>query len=392
MQLYNLLGQERVLNMGNFELIATTTFGLEAIVKRELIELGFEILKTENGKVTFLSDAQGIAKANIWLRCADRVLLKIGEFKAVTFDELFDKTQSLDWSYFITKEGKFNVNGKSVKSTLFSISDCQAIVKKSIAENLKETYKIDWCPETGAEYTVLVSMLKDIATLTIDTSGVALHKRGYRVNAVTAPLKETLAAALVKLSFWNKNRLLYDTFCGSGTIPIEAALIGKNIAPGITRDFAAKHWPIIPEMMWKDEISKAYKAIDGDIKINIIAVDIDKQNLIAAKENADKAGVADCITFINDDFRNIKYENNYAILISNPPYGERLSEKDEVTKLYEEMGMVLNKFDTWSFYFITSYISFEKVFGRKADRLRKLYNGRIETMYYQFYGLRPPKK
>ncbi len=378
--------------MKNFQLIATTTFGLEAIVKRELIELGFEIIKTENGKVTFLSDAQGIAKANIWLRCADRVLLKVGEFKAMTFDELFDKTQSLDWSYFITKDGKFNVNGKSVKSTLFSISDCQAIVKKSIAENLKKTYKIDWCPETGAEYTVLVSMLKDIATLTIDTSGVALHKRGYRVNAVTAPLKETLAAALVKLSFWNKDRLLYDTFCGSGTIPIEAALIGRNIAPGITRDFAAKHWSIIPEIMWKDEIRKAYKAIDVDVKIKIIAVDIDNQNLIAAKENADEAGVADCITFINDDFRNIKYENNYAILISNPPYGERLSERDEVTKLNKDMGIVFNKFDTWSLYFITSYIGFEKVFNRKADRLRKLYNGRIETKYYQFYGLRPPKK
>jgi len=378
--------------MKNFQLIATTTFGLEAIVKRELIELGFEIIKTENGKVTFLSDAQGIAKANIWLRCADRVLLKIGEFKAMTFDELFDKTQSLDWSYFITEDGKFNVNGKSVKSTLFSISDCQAIVKKSIAENLKKTYKIDWCPETGAEYTVLVSILKDIATLTIDTSGVALHKRGYRVNAVTAPLKETLAAALVKLSFWNKDRLLYDTFCGSGTIPIEAALIGRNIAPGITRDFAAKHWSIIPEIMWKDEIRKAYKAIDVDVKIKIIAVDIDNQNLIAAKENADEAGVADCITFINDDFRNIKYENNYAILISNPPYGERLSERDEVTKLNKDMGIVFNKFDTWSLYFITSYIGFEKVFNRKADRLRKLYNGRIETKYYQFYGLRPPKK
>jgi len=378
--------------MKNFQLIATTTFGLEAIVKRELIELGFEIIKTENGKVTFLSDAQGIAKANIWLRCADRVLLKIGEFKAMTFDELFDKTQSLDWSYFITEDGKFNVNGKSVKSTLFSISDCQAIVKKSIAENLKKTYKIDWCPETGAEYTVLVSILKDIATLTIDTSGVALHKRGYRVNAVTAPLKETLAAALVKLSFWNKDRLLYDTFCGSGTIPIEAALIGRNIAPGITRDFAAKHWSIISEIMWKDEIRKAYKAIDVDVKIKIIAVDIDNQNLIAAKENADEAGVADCITFINDDFRNIKYENNYAILISNPPYGERLSERDEVTKLNKDMGIVFNKFDTWSLYFITSYIGFEKVFNRKADRLRKLYNGRIETKYYQFYGLRPPKK
>lgn len=378
--------------MKTFKLIATTTFGLEAIVKRELIDLGFEIVKTENGKVTFLSDAQGIAKANIWLRCADRVLLRVGEFKALTFDELFDKTNALDWSFFIPKDGKFNVNGKSVKSTLFSISDCQAIVKKAIVENLKANYHIDWCPETGADYTVLVSILKDVATLTIDTSGVALHKRGYRVNAVTAPLKETLAAALVKLSYWNKERLLYDTFCGSGTIPIEAAMIGRNIAPGITRDFASKHWSIIPESLWKVETSNAYKAIDLDSEIKIIACDIDNENLIAAKENAEEAGVEDCITFINDDFKNLSYKNDYAVLISNPPYGERLSERDEVTKLYREMGKVFNKFDTWSLYFITSYIGFENVFNRKADRLRKLYNGRIETKYYQFYGLRPPKK
>ncbi|MBI9009707.1 MAG: class I SAM-dependent RNA methyltransferase [Tenericutes bacterium] len=374
-----------------FELIATTTFGLEAIVKRELIELGFEVKKTENGKVTFLSDAQGIAKANIWLRCADRVLLKVGEFKAMTFDELFNKNKNLDWSFFIPKDGKFNVNGKSVKSTLFSISDCQAIVKKSIAENLKEAYNVDWCPETGADYTVLVSVLKDIATLTIDTSGVALHKRGYRINAVTAPLKETLAAALVKLSFWNKDRVLYDTFCGSGTIPIEAAMIGRNIAPGITRDFSSKQWGIIPEAMWKEEVREAYKAIDLDSKIEIIAVDNDKESIEAARENADEAGVADCITFIHNDFKNIKYDNNYGVLISNPPYGERLSEKDEVTELYKEMGIVFNKLDTWSIYVITSYIGFEDVFNRKADRLRKLYNGRIETKYYQFYGTRPPK-
>ena len=377
--------------MANFELIATTTFGLEAIVKRELIELGFKVIRTENGKVTFLSDAQGIAKANIWLRCADRVLLKVGEFKAVTFDELFDKTKSLDWSYLIPKDGKFNVNGKSVKSTLFSISDCQAIVKKSIAENLKETYKVDWCPETGADFTVLISMLKDIATLTIDTSGGALHKRGYRVNAVAAPLKETLAAALIKLSYWNKDRVLYDTFCGSGTIPIEAAMIGRNIAPGITRDFASKHWPIIPIGMWKDEISKAYKAINQDANIEIIAVDINKENLLAAQENAEEAGVDDCITFINNDFRNIKYKNDYSIIISNPPYGERISEKDDVTKLYKDMGNIFNEFDTWSLYFITSDMDFESLFNRKADRLRKLYNGRIETKYYQFYGKRPPR-
>ncbi len=375
-----------------YELIATTTFGLEAIVKRELIDLGFEIKKTENGKVTFFSDLRGIAKANIWLRCADRVLLKIGEFKALTFDELYEKTYSLNWSKYITKDGKFNVNGKSVKSTLFSISDSQAIVKKAIAENLKNAYSVDWCPETGAEFTVLVSLLKDIATLTIDTSGTALHKRGYRIKAVTAPLKETLAAALVKLSFWNKDRILYDVFCGSGTIPIEAAMIGRNIAPGLNRDFASKHWPIIDESLWREEIRNAYKSIDLDSKIRIIAVDIDEKNIESAIENAEEAGVSDCIKFINDDFRNIKYKDDYSILISNPPYGERLSDEEEIKRLYKDIGIIFKDFKTWSLYFITSYKHLERTLNKKADRMRKLYNGRIETMYYQFYGKKPEIK
>ena len=228
--------------MENLELIATSTFGIEAVVKRELIALGFTVTKTENGKVTFLSDEAGIARANLWLRSADRVLLKVGEFNAYTFDELFDKTKELPWHKFIPVDGKFTVNGKSVKSKLFSISDCQRIVKKSIVESLKKEYKVDWFEETGAEFTVLISMLKDVATLTIDTSGTPLHKRGYRIESVIAPIKETLAATMVMLSYWSKDRVLYDVFCGSGTIPIEAALIGKNIAPGLYRDFASKEW------------------------------------------------------------------------------------------------------------------------------------------------------
>ncbi len=260
--------------MENIELIATATFGLEAVVKRELIALGFTVTKTENGKVTFLSDVAGIAKANLWLRTAVRVLLKVGEFKAFTFDELFDKTNALDWTKYIPVDGKFTVNGKSVKSKLFSISDCQRIVKKSIVENMKKKYKVDWLQETGADYTVLVSLLKDVATLTIDTSGTALHKRGYRVESVMAPIKETLAAGMVLLSYWSKDRILYDVFCGSGTIPIEAALIGRNIAPGLYRDFASKHWPIIGESIWKDEIKEALKAINQEIKLDIYASDI----------------------------------------------------------------------------------------------------------------------
>ena len=378
--------------MEKYELIATTTFGIEGVVKREIVNLGFEVLKTENGKVTFLSDAAGIAKANLWLRTADRVLLKIGEFRAVTFDELFNKTSKLDWGNYIPVDGKFIVNGKSVKSKLFSISDCQAIVKKSIVENLKKKYNVSWFKETGADYTVLISILKDVATLTIDTSGIGLHKRGYRIQNVEAPLKETLAATLVLLSFWNKDRNFYDVFCGSGTIPIEAAMIGKNIAPGLNRDFASKHWPLIGENLWKEETKKAYLAIDHDIELNIFASDISKKNLEAAIENAEEAGVDDCITFGKSDFKDVNYKEDYGVLISNPPYGERLSEEHLVKKLYSDMGKIFNKLDTWSKYILTSYEGFEEVYNKKADRQRKLYNGRIEARYYQYYGPRPPLK
>ena len=340
--------------MENYELIATSTFGIEGVVKREITNLGFKILKTENGKVTFLSDKAGIAKANLWLRTADRVLLKVGEFKAYTFDELFDKTNELDWSRYIPKNGKFIVNGKSVKSKLFSISDCQAIVKKSIAENLKKKYDVSWLEETGEDYAVLVSILKDTVTLTIDTSGIGLHKRGYRVRSVEAPLKETLAATLVLLSYWNKDRILYDVFCGSGTIPIEAAMIGKNIAPGLNRDFAAKHWPMIGEETWKEETKNAYLAIDHDIKLKIYASDIDEFNLNAAMKNAEEAGVDEDIIFSKSDFKYVSYKDNYGVLISNPPYGERLSEEHKVQKLYKDIGSIFNKLDTWSKYILTS--------------------------------------
>ena len=378
--------------MEQYELIATTTFGIEGVVKRELVNLGFKIIKTENGKVTFSSDASGIAKANLWLRTADRVLLQIGEFKAYTFDELFDKTNQLDWSAFIPKDGKFVVNGKSVKSKLYSISDCQAIVKKSIAENLKKKYKVSWLEETGADYNVLVSILKDTVTLTIDTSGIGLHKRGYRVKGVAAPLKETLGATLVLLSYWNKERVLYDVFCGSGTIAIEAAMIGRNIAPGLNRDFASKHWPLIKESIWKEETKKAYLAIDHDIELNIYASDIDEFNILGAIENAEEAGVDDCIIFTKKDFRDVDYKDDFSVIISNPPYGERLSKGNNIGKLYKDMGIIFNKLDTWSKYILTAFEGFEDIYEKKADRQRKLYNGRIETRYFQYYGPRPPLK
>ena len=376
--------------MEKFELIATSTFGIEAVVKRELIALGFEVVKTENGKVTFLSDKAGIARANLWLRSADRVLLKMGEFKAVTFDELFDQTTNLPWHEIITLDGKFTVNGKSLKSQLSSVPACQKMVKKAVAKNMERHYKASWFAETGAEFTILVAFLKDIATLTIDTSGLGLHKRGYRINTVEAPLKETLAATLVMLSYWRKDRVLYDVFCGSGTIPIEAAMIGRNIAPGLSRDFASKHWPIIGDEIWKEETKKAYLAIDHDADIKIFASDISRKNLEAAIGNAEEAGVDDCITFSSNDFVDVDYSQDYGIVISNPPYGERLSDQKQVEKLYKNMGNIFNKLDTWSKYIITSFEGFEEVYNKKSDRQRKLYNGRIEARYYQYYGPRPP--
>jgi putative N6-adenine-specific DNA methylase len=375
--------------MKQFECIATTTFGLEAVCKRELQGLGFKIVKTENGKVTFLTDERGIINANLWLRTADRVLLKVLEFKALTFDQLFDGVKAFDWASIIPEDGKFIVNGKSVKSKLFSISDCQRLTKKAIADKLMFSYKIDWLKETGAEYSVLVSLLKDIATITIDTSGVALHKRGYRIRQVEAPLKETLAASLVLLSYYNKDRALYDMFCGSGTIPIEAALIGRNIAPGLNRDFASKNWSIIPKELWKEEIKKAYKAIDYSTDLKIYASDINRTNLEAAKENAEEAGVDDCIEFNVSDFMDVDVKNDYGIIISNPPYGERINTEHQVENMTRNMGKKFNKLDTWSKYFLTSYKEFEKYYKKDSDRKRKLYNGRIETWYYQYYGPRP---
>ncbi|PKL01358.1 MAG: RNA methyltransferase [Tenericutes bacterium HGW-Tenericutes-1] len=376
-----------------YELIATTTFGIEAVAKRELINLGFEILRTENGKVTFLSDISGIAKANLWLRSVDRVLLKVAEFKAMTFDQLFNQTAMIPWEEYLPKDAIFPVNGSSVKSTLFSISDCQALVKKAIVERLKQHYDVAWFPETGDEYIIKVSMVNDIATITLDTSGVALHKRGYRQNAVTAPLKETLAASMIMLSYWNKERVLFDPFCGSGTIPIEAAMIAKNIAPGLYRDFAAKHWSWIGEEVWKAEIKNAFQAIDHESNIKIYASDIDASSIEAAKENAEEAGVIDCIEFQVSDFKAVDYAIPYAVLVTNPPYGDRLTEENyQINQLYQDFGKLIDTLSTWSIYVITSNTNFPNLIKRKLDRERKLYNGNIETHYFQYYGPKPPLK
>ncbi len=378
--------------MNSIDLIATSTFGLEEMVKLEVKKLGYENMQVENGKVTFKAGVEAIPKANLWLRTADRVLLKMGDFKATTFEELFQQTKALPWEKWIPKNGKFPVNGKSVKSQLFSISDCQAIVKKAVVERLKETYNEEWFSEDGAEFPIEVSLLKDIAVLTIDTSGAGLHKRGYREQGNEAPLKETLAAALVLLSRWREDRVLIDPLCGSGTIPIEAAMIGRNMAPGLQRSFISENWPGIPKEIWKESRVQALKAIHQDEKISILASDIDEKSIKIAQENAYKAGVDDCIRFSVQDMSRIKSDALYGYIICNPPYGERLGEKHEVQRLYKRMGQVFNRFETWSTYVITSDEEFEQIYGKKASKKRKLYNGRIKVDYYQFFGPKPPKE
>ena len=318
--------------LAKLELIATATFGLEAVVKRSE-NLNFKILKSEDAKITYLGDKKAIVKSNLWLRCADRVLVKLGEFNAFSFEELFQQTKALPWEEWIPEDGKFIVTGTSVKSKLYSVPDCQAIVKKAIVEKLKETYSQEWFKEIGPEYTIKVTILKDKVTITLDTSGAGLHKRGYRVRNVAAPIKETLAAAMVLLSYWKEGRLLLDPFCGSGTIPIEAAMIGKNIAPGLNRKFISEEWPSIPKNLWKEERTAAFNAIKNDSVVRIKASDILPSAVKAARENAIEAGVDDCIDFQVKPFDKISLEDAYGIIICNPPYGERISEKDEIRNI-----------------------------------------------------------
>ncbi len=371
------------------ELIATATFGLEAVVKREIEALGYRIIKTENGKVTYTGDERAIVRSNLWLRTADRVLLKMAEFEAREFEELFQQTKALPWEQLIPIDGKFTVTGTSVKSTLHSVPACQSIVKKAIVEKLKEFYSVELFEETGAEYTVKATLLKDRVTLTVDTSGVGLHKRGYRTSDVTAPIKETLAAAMIQLSFWRDDRLLIDPCCGSGTIPIEAAMIGRNIAPGINRHFASEGWELIPEKLWKEERKAAFEAMDYDKELNIYGFDINMKAVEAARANAEEAGVDDCIVFKKADARKLRPEGKNGIVITNPPYGERIGEKEEIEGIYAGFRRFFEENPDWSLFMITTdKEAEEKAMGRKAERRRKLYNGRLETCYYQFHGKR----
>lgn len=377
--------------MSKLDLIATATFGLEAVVADELQRLGYEDVRTRDGRVDFTGDELALCRSNLWLRVADRVRLKVGEFTATTFDELFEKTKALPWADFLPANAEFPVEGKSVKSKLFSVSDCQAIVKKAVVESLKKKYKLNWFPEDGPLFKIEVALLKDVATLTIDTSGPGLHKRGYRTLISEAPLKETLAAAMLILAKWYPDVALIDPFCGSGTIPIEAALMGRNIAPGLRRDFACSHWPWISPSTWATAREEAHDAVRQEKPELIMGTDIDERVLRVARRNAEQAGVSGDVHFQCLPVSEISSKRKYGKIICNPPYGERIGERDEVARLYKEMGIVFRRFDTWSYYILTAHPRFEKLFGKPASKRRKLYNGNIEVQYYQYYGPRPPR-
>jgi len=373
-------------------LIATCSFGLEALVARELKDLGYKQQVVENGKVTFTADLRAICRSNMWLRTADRVRLKVGEFKATTFDDLFEQTKALPWPEIIPDNAAFPVDGKSVQSTLFSISDCQAIVKKAIVESLKNRYKTGWFKEDGPLYRIEISILRDIATLTIDTSGAGLHKRGYRQSGSGAPLRETLAAALVLIARWQPGIALIDPLCGSGTIPIEAALIGQNIAPGMNRNFAAEEWPTVPKDLWHEARRETHDLAHYDISFDLSGTDINPAAIKIARQNAVEAGVEDLIHFQVRPLSELSSKKKYGKVICNPPYGERLGDQKDVEELYRQMGKLYDRLETWSWYTLTAHEDFERLFGKRASKRRKLYNGNIKVHYYQYFGPNPQEK
>ncbi|MEK3934565.1 class I SAM-dependent RNA methyltransferase [Sporosarcina sp. FSL W7-1349] len=374
--------------MSEYKLVATSAMGLESIVADEVKALGFET-STENGKIYFQGDETAIAKTNMWLRVADRVRIVVGEFKATTFDELFERTKAIAWEQYLPVDAAFPVAGKSVKSTLYSVPDCQAIVKKAIVERLKSAYKrIGFLDESGPLFKLEVSILKDKVTLTIDSSGAGLHKRGYRVGQGDAPLKETLAAALVKLTRWNPDRPFVDPFCGSGTIPIEAAMIGQNIAPGYNREFLSEQWPWIRKKTWDDVRMEAEDLANYDQPLSISGFDHDPRMIKVARTNAIEAGFLDIIHFEQRDVRELAVEGLNGVLVGNPPYGERLGEIEEAEEMAQVLGDVMKDYPSWSVYMLSSLENFETMYGKKATKKRKLFNGFIRTDLYQFWGQR----
>ena len=380
--------------MEKMEWIAPCHFGLESVLKREIQNLGYEITQVEDGRVTFRGGMDAACRANIFLRTAERILLKAGCFTAVTFEELFQKTKEIPWERYIPENGKFWVTkAASVKSRLFSPSDIQSIMKKAMVERMKSRYYTQWFTEDGAAYPVRVFLMKDVVTVGIDTTGVSLHKRGYRPAAGKAPIAENLAAALIMLTPWKKERILVDPFCGSGTIPIEAAMMAANIAPGMNREFTAEQWTnLIDRKYWYEAIDEAHDQMDINIETDIQGYDIDGDVLKTARRNAADAGVDHLIHFQRREVSQLSHPGKYGFIITNPPYGERLEEKAALPKLYREFGESFRKLDAWSAYMITSYEDAERYFGRKADKNRKLYNGMLRTYFYQFTGPRPPKQ
>ncbi|MBU5474064.1 THUMP domain-containing class I SAM-dependent RNA methyltransferase [Roseburia sp. MSJ-14] len=380
--------------MKTYELIAPCHFGLEAVLKREIYDLGYDITKVEDGRVTFVGDEEAICRANIFLRTAERVLLKVGQFHAETFDDLFEGIKAIAWENYIPVDGKFWVaKASSIKSKLFSPSDIQSIVKKAMVERLKQKYHINWFEETGASYPLRLFLMKDEVTVAIDTSGESLHKRGYRTMTSKAPITETLAAALIMLTPWRGDRILIDPFCGSGTFPIEAAMMAAGIAPGMNRSFTAENWTnLIDRQLWYDTVEEAAEQVNTDIEVDIQGYDIDGDVVKAARENAKRAGVENLIHFQQRPVSALSHPKKYGFIITNPPYGERLEEKEALPELYTQIGEAIRRLDSWSAYMITSYADTERYIGRKADKNRKIYNGMLKTYFYQFLGPKPPKR
>ncbi|MCI7171179.1 class I SAM-dependent RNA methyltransferase [bacterium] len=380
--------------MRTFDLLVPCHFGLEAVLKREIYDLGYEITKVEDGRVTFEGDEEAVCRANIFLRTAERVMIQVGRFKATTFEELFQGIKNLPWEEYIPEDGKFWVKkASSINSKLFSPSDIQSIAKKAMVERMKQKYHREWFKEDGAAYPVRIFLLKDEVTVALDTSGDSLHKRGYRTMTSKAPLTETLAASLIMLTPWRKDRILVDPFCGSGTFPIEAAMIAANIAPGMNRDFTAEEWTnLIDRKLWYECVKEAEDMIDTAVKVDIQGYDIDGDVIKAARENAKRAGVEHMIHFQQRAVADLSHPKKYGFIITNPPYGERLEDKADLPELYIQIGQAYQRLDSWSMFLITSYTETEKYIGRKADKNRKIYNGMLKTYFYQFLGPKPPKK
>lgn len=377
-----------------YELYAPCHFGMEAVLKREIIDIGYEISRVEDGRVYFMGDDEAIARCNLWLRTTERVMIKIAQFRATTYEELFQGTRAIRWQDYIPQNGKFWVTkATSISSKLFSPSDIQSVMKKAMVEKLKTVYRTDWFPEDGASYPLRVTINKDIVTIGLDTTGDSLHKRGYRTNTVKAPITETLAAALIMLTPWNGERILVDPFCGSGTFAIEAAMIAANMAPGLNREFLSQTWEnIVSKKCWYDAIDEANELVDLDVDTDIQGYDIDAFAVKAARANAENAGVENLIHFQERSVDKLSHPKKYGFIITNPPYGERLEEKENLPAIYQSLGKRFRALDDWSMYLITAWEDTEKAIGRKADKNRKIYNGMMKTYFYQFLGPKPPKR